>query len=376
MATASAALDKSSPPVHRRAATAAARRCKRVMDATPSRLALRRVRLELASARAQVAELLDTAPVGYLCLDTQGRIEDVNPAGAALLATPADRLLGRTFTPMLDAAHQDEWRELLARVGVSGGSGHMEAALRRPDGESVDILISTQRAAGLAGPPVLRATLTNITHRRLAEADRRIAEWAVQGREAERRHLAHALHERLGQGLSALKMDLTTPLATSGLRLSVDRVHALLAMLDELIATVRRLAAELGPLMLDDLGLGAAMDWLARDSSRRLAVEVALDLPAEELALDDRTSAAMYRIMQESLCHLTPRAGARDIQITMKQDAGGIVLNVLTDRTGQDEQAEQPLHDWVHLLGGRLKIEECTDGRRKITIVVPRSPVR
>ena len=106
---------------------------------------------------------------------------------------------------------------------------------------------------------------------------RRLSANLVDAREEERRRIARELHDELGQPLTALKMELAsltvpTPSAPH------ERIAAMLEMVDETFASVRRIATELRPLMLDDLGLNAAIESLVNGWARRMGIAVRLRL--------------------------------------------------------------------------------------------------
>ena len=115
--------------------------------------------------------------------------------------------------------------------------------------------------------------ITDITERTLEERElersrrqlRRLSASVVQAREDERRRIARELHDELGQRLTALKMELSSLDGDGRAGSARQRIDAMLEMIDDTVATVRRIATDLRPLMLDDLGLNAAIEWLARD---------------------------------------------------------------------------------------------------------------
>jgi two-component system, NarL family, sensor histidine kinase UhpB len=101
---------------------------------------------------------------------------------------------------------------------------------------------------------------------------RRLSANLVNAREEEQRRIARELHDELGQRLTALKMELAGLGARAMPGVPGERIAALCEMVDQTVASVRRIATDLRPLMLDDLGLIAAIEWLARESARRLGI--------------------------------------------------------------------------------------------------------
>jgi PAS domain S-box-containing protein len=250
---------------------------------------LLRAQLELAAARDRYQDLFELAPVGYLSLDETGRIFDLNLTGATLLGQPRQHLLGRAFATVLHRSERRRWRNHLANLDGSGGRGRIEMTLDGDDMAPRHVQADTLRVLQTPAGAALRLTLTDITERRAAETDRRIAAHLVEAREGERQRVARALHEDLGQRLSVLKMTLSvlsrgTQAAngdgSGGTALTPEPADEVLRGLDAAIAVVRQMVNELHPSILDDLGLNAAMQWLADEAATRLGLQVRLQAAA------------------------------------------------------------------------------------------------
>ena len=367
---------------------------------------LRRTQLDLAAARDRYVDLYDFAPVGYFTLDASGVVVEVNLTGASLLGQERPTLLHRNLARFIAAADGDRWHLHRLHTLQNEGVQRIELTLQLQGGElrqgQFDCLrvMQQQQPQQPQGEPLLRLTLTDITLRKQAEMDRRITTTTVHAREDERRHVARKLHEELGQRLSALKMEL------AGTRLAHDpatsdaHVDTMLESLDVAVATVRRIATDLRPLVLDDLGLNAAIDWLARDSARRNGTDIQLHLDDSDPPLGERTSVALYRMVQETLAHLESHSRGDKIRIALQQWPGELVLVVqgngddwpdartahwtIGQRNLQATLAHDMSHDadlsadptqalreQAHMLGGRLELGATPGGGRSITVRLP-----
>jgi len=338
---------------------------------------LRHAQLDLAAARDRFVDLYDFAPVGYFTLDARGMVAEANLTGAAMLGTGRKALLGRGFSRFVVPAHTDIWHQHLRRTSQQAGLGRVELVLQKHSGDTFHGQLDCVPVMLAGDTTMLRVTLTDITQRKLAEMDRRIADSAQDAREAERRHVARELHEGLGQRLSALKMELGTLALQADPAATRERVAAMLDTLDEALASVRRI--DLRPLMLDDLGLGAAIDWLAHDVARRLGYDISLDLQEIEPAADERTSIAVYRMAQDILDHIALRGNAASVAVSLSQQAAELVLTVRCKSTSPprgrefaaDSDITQDLHDRARLMGGRLEIGNASRQDPSITLRMP-----
>jgi PAS domain S-box-containing protein len=340
---------------------------------------LRHAQADLARARDRFSDLYDFAPVGYLTLDDKGVIASANLTGAVMLGEDRAALLGRRLANFIAPSHLGPWPRLLRKALQQEDPQRMELVLRRRDGTSFHAQLDGLRFVPPGEPPALRITLTDITQRKQAEIDRRIADTAVDAREAERRHVARELHEGLGQRLTALKMQLSSLTAEGGQDARKKDIAAMLESLDEAVATVRRIAIELRPLMLDDLGLNAAIEWLAHDTARRLGLDITLELEDIDPPLDERTAIACYRMLQDMLSHVAHHTQAPDVRVTMGQRDNVLRLTVqgLGSRRIQpaDEAADarmtMALRDRAHVLGGHVDVGGSPGDGTRIVIQLP-----
>jgi two-component system sensor histidine kinase UhpB len=302
---------------------------------------LLRAQLELAAARDRYQDLFEVAPVGYLSLDEAGRIAELNLTGASLLGQPRQQLIGRAFATVLHRSERRRWRNHVANLDGAAGRGRIEMTLDGDDMAPRHVQADTLRVIEPAAGAALRLTLTDITERRAAETDRRIAAHLVEAREGERQRVARALHEDLGQRLSVLKMTLSVlargALAAGGngngngaTQAAADEV---VRGLDEAIAVVRQMVNELHPSILDDLGLNAAMQWLADEAATRLGLLVRLHAAAGDPRLDRRSAVGVYRLMESLLSDVARDEPGAQVDIEL-QECGEQLHLWLTARAG------------------------------------------
>lgn len=122
-------------------------------------------------------------------------------------------------------------------------------------------------------------------------------------REEERTRVAREIHDVLGQALAVIRSDLTRLIdaASAGKGVDTQRAHAVLRLLDDTIQAARRIATELRPAILDDLGLAAAVERATHEFHSRTGMTGDISVPEEDIAIDRDRATAAFRIFQEML---------------------------------------------------------------------------
>ncbi len=280
---------------------------------------LRAAQRDLANAHDRYVDLFDFAPVSYLTLDREGRVTEANLTATTEFGIDRREMLGCRFQRFIVPADSDRWQRLRANALRRGGPLRIELRLRRHDGHQFHAQIDCLRIQRTDAATQMRLTITDVSPRKLAETNRRIAVSASLARESERRRVAHGLHEDLGQRLSALKMTmavLAVPASSSSLRAAAE---SMTAQLDEALALVRRMSADLHPLILDNLGLNAALDWLVGDVGVRLGLAVDLHLD-DDAPMDQASELGVYRLAETVLEHISRHQSNGVIQPSRPRD--------------------------------------------------------
>ena len=160
-------------------------------------------------------------------------------------------------------------------------------------------------------------------------------------RESERTTIAREIHDVLSQDLACLKIDLiwlgkqaTNP-PDEGMRGAITgRIAEAIIQTDSAINSVLNIASELRPVVLDSLGLAAAIEWQAGDFGRRFGLGVGLDVRQNKSLLGRESSTALFRILQECLTNISRHSGASDIQVGFAEDSECAVLTVADNGRG------------------------------------------
>ena len=193
--------------------------------------------------------------------------------------------------------------------------------------------------------------------------------WRVQ--EDERRRLAHELHDGVGHSLTALihLVAQASAALTERPDEARERLDRARAVAQSTLQETRALSRLLRPQILDDLGLEAALRWLARSfhDDHKIAVSLDIDQPFPEV--DGDLSTLIFRVTQESLSNIAKHAQARNAEISLHQRAFHLTLSIRDDGRGCDAEAARRsaaqgrssglggIRDRVRLFGGALRVD-------------------
>jgi signal transduction histidine kinase len=182
----------------------------------------------------------------------------------------------------------------------------------------------------------------DISEQKLIESDLRRSQQRLRAlaakvqsvREEERTRIAREIHDQLAQALTQLKMDAGWIGTHTRLPAVAAQAQSMGDQIDKLQHTVRRIAAELRPVLLDTAGLLEAVKWEADEFARRTGTECRVSLPAEPVALAPERATALYRILQEILTNAARHAAATRVEIRVAALPEALHLEVLDDGRG------------------------------------------
>jgi len=221
--------------------------------------------------------------------------------------------------------------------------------------------------------------------RRSAAELKALSRRLVELQESERRQLSRELHDRVGQNLTALKINLDilqTVLASHGNDEIRARVEDSAALLESTMDTIENVMSELRPPMLDDHGLAAALDWHARNFSRRTGIAVAVRGREPALRPALQVEVALFRIAQEALNNVAKHARAHRVEIALEHANGECVMSVEDDGIGFDGMegtADKPkaglgmvtMRERAQAVGGHFEVQALPDRGTQLTVRVP-----
>ncbi|MDP2433907.1 MAG: histidine kinase [Pseudomonadota bacterium] len=349
---------------------------------------LRESQQRIEEARDRYSDLYDFAPVGYVTLDGQGCMREINLTGAAMLGREREEVIGKPLILWLREESHDVFYLHLRRVRAGEDRVVDEVALRGGDTPRHISMVSAAIGEGREEGHACRTALVDITRLKKKELElthsrqqlRELSAHLDLVREGERRHIAREIHDELGQKLMTLRFAVAmlgtgpdTPVQ------GLPQIKAsLLRQIDDTIEAVRAIASDLRPAVLD-LGLAAAIEWQVQDFRRRTGIACTLKMSEEEIALDDERATAIFRIVQESLTNIARHADAGKATLKMARSGGRLLIEIADDGIGLSAAAlNKPrsfgiagMRERLLPLDGTLEISSRPGRGTKLKVSIP-----
>ncbi len=214
------------------------------------------------------------------------------------------------------------------------------------------------------------------------EEMRRLSVHIQQVREQEKARIARELHDDLGQQLTALKMA-TSLLEHAGdndrARADQGALNGLYAMIDNLVQSVRHIAADLHPVILDDLGLIPAIDSLVDEFSARYGIRVIRHIDADAISFNRECRIDMFRMVQEALTNVARHSGATEVVLDIERVDPHCIVRIADNGRGAAQHGAKGRHSFgllgmrerAALLGGEIRISTAPGKGFALTALLP-----
>ncbi|MFT3933968.1 MAG: histidine kinase [Chitinophagaceae bacterium] len=343
------------------------------------------VRKEREKEKEFSLSVINSLPGIFFLCDNSGRLLQWNNNAATVL--PAVRLQeNETLTAFCTAADAASFTDYIHKA-IQQGVASTEVGMLNNTGEVIPYYF-TGRAIRSEGKDHLINIGVDVSAAKASEQQlqqlnaelHRISLHLETLKEQEQARIAREVHDQLGQVLTGLKMDLawvkkhvqqnTSP------ELLTQKINGMNGLMDEAIQTVRRIASDLRPPILDESGLAEALEWKGIEFERRSGIKVHFQGPEKPIVLEDRISTGLYRIYQEILTNIARHAGADTVVCNLAENSQGIALTVMDNGKGFD--TTKPIRslgllgmkERSYMIGGHLVIKSQPGEGTLVTVQV------
>ncbi len=273
-------------------------------------------------------------------------------------------------------------------IFVTGTMGE-EVAIETLKNGATDYVLKTR--LGRLGPAVQRALRESADRRERQRAEdklrrsldqlRALTTYLQYVREEERTRIAREVHDELGQALTGLKLDMSWLASKLGKNAKPvqEKVKTMVDHIDATIQTVRRIATELRPGILDSLGLVAAMEWQANEFQTRTGIPCIVTTTVADTILDQDVTTVFFRIYQETLTNIIRHAKATRVNVRLDEESGHLVMIVSDNGRGisEEEMASTRslglvgMRERAMLVGGEVTLHGAPGKGTTVTLRVP-----
>ncbi|WP_114815177.1 PAS domain-containing sensor histidine kinase [Paraburkholderia kururiensis] len=325
-------------------------------------------------------------------LAPDGTVATWNPGAQRIKGYRAEEIVGRHFSvfyPEEDVAAGKCEHEL--RTAATEGSVEDEGWRVRRDGSRfwANVLITAVRSPSGELLGFAKVTRDMTERRRLEELEhaRLIAARIDQVRESEQTRIARELHDDLGQRITAMKMSLGLLEGQLGddqhARQTRDALTDLAGEMDGMAVALRRIASDLRPPILDDLGLEAALEWMAENFTRRYGVHATLHFDADDVAFNEVAATAIFRMTQEALTNVARHAHAKHAHVELVASGNACSLRIDDDGVGMAPDAQRKersfgllgVRERARLLDGDVSVDTAPGKGFRLAVSLPLAAV-
>jgi two-component system sensor histidine kinase UhpB len=324
-----------------------------------------------------------------------GRFTYVGPQAKKLLGYPVERWYLHYFWE--HHVHEEDrarverfWRE----DAGTPGSHTIEYRLMDSSGRLVWVREFGHVTRSEDGRLILQGFMIDTTERYLAQMEiarsreqlRALSARLQSAREVERTRIAREIHDDLGGALTAIKMDVSRVVAAcrggreepQRTEFMDERLSRTLELIDRTMESMRRIATELRPPLLDEFGIVAAIEWLTDDFAKRFGMACKLHNQWKLQGVRDQSlSTALFRIFQEMMTNVARHSEATSVVVSLMQDAENLLLRVsdngrgITECERRDALGLLGMQERAWMFGGEVEIRGTAGKGTDVTLKVP-----
>jgi PAS domain S-box-containing protein len=347
--------------------------------------------------------IIRSSSEAIITIDESQHIVIFNPMAEQVFGCSATDAIGSPIERFIPARFRDAYRRDIEQFGQTSVVDLQMGRQRviygvRDSGEEFPIEASISQILD-GNAKLYTVMLRDVTKRTAVEEELKRSRKELRDlsanlqivREEEKTRIARELHDDLGQQLTALKMDLSSvEQALEGIEQTPPRVlsqlNGMRRLIDTTVGSVRRIAADLRPVMLDDLGLMPAIEWLINDFTTRYGIEVERRIDLCEVLFSRNGATTIFRIMQEALTNVVRHAEATHVTIAIAIEDEQCLMRIADNGRGASAAADAAGHEAkfgllgirerAHILGGEVSIETKSRQGFAITVALPLAAIQ
>ena len=358
-------------------------------DITERRIA----ELRLRESEARFRAVFERAALGIGLIDLQGRFLSVNNAFLEMLGYGEAELRGKLMSELTHADDRKRSLELFREVATGRRESYrIEKRFQRKNGQYSWCRLTASLVQDPEGQPLYVAGMAeDITQRKEAETRlqeseeklRHLASKLMSAQEDERKRISRELHDELGQALLVLKLQARE--IKKELPLEAQHLHeeceGMLTNLDQVVDKVRRLSHDLSPMIVEDLGLSAALQHLLGEFCKHNHLECEF----QEIDIDDlfpvEAQVAIYRIFQECLTNIGKHSQASRMAVSMDRKPDRVSFIIQDNGKGYSAEARRrgrglglvAMEERARMVGGDLSVQSREGQGASISFEIPYS---
>jgi PAS domain S-box-containing protein len=347
--------------------------------------------IALSAADERYQHTVNSVMDAIVAVDEDMHIIMFNPSAEAMFGLEASKALGQPIEVLmperLRSVHRRHMQGFSASEKASRAMApQMEIFGVRSNGTEFP-LESTISHSMIGGKLQMTAVLRDVTERRKTESTLRTVNTQLRElsanlqnvREEERKRFSRELHDDLGQRLTGLKLSLSWMASRlkEGKPTAVSDVDEMRHQMDAAIGSVRRIAAELRPRVMDDLDFKEALTWQTQEFFKHSGIQIELDLRAAEKVTEDGLATALFRIVQESLTNVVRHAAADKVVVSLLYANDQLTLAIRDNGRGFDWEGTAggvglvSMRERCGAIGAVFKVNSYPGAGTLIEITVP-----
>jgi PAS domain S-box-containing protein len=326
---------------------------------------------EALTSEEKYRDLFENATVAIFVQDLEGTINAANKACRKLTGYEPAALIGTSVDALVPSGAREVARVQRALLGGEALPRAYDTRLRRQDGVE-SIVAMTTRLVSEGGKPVgFQHIGIDVTEaRRMRDTLNYYLRQVLTAQEEERKRIARELHDEMGQsmllilqGMDSLSYGTMKQLS----ELDETELEKLRTVVLQALANLRRLTRDLRPQILDDLGLVAAVEWLAEDVERQCGIETSVRVTGEQQEVGPEVQLLLFRIVQEALTNVRKHSAAQTARVvlafgegivraTVEDDGQGFSAGDLSELAGAGKLGILGMSERARLVGGSITL--------------------